>query len=141
MTKREVGSVAVAVAVGVLVGFAFPPPVPRSQTKRHRIRPSQIKRRLTMAVSLALWDPAAVVRRAEARAKRFPTGPAPKMPDGKPDLQGVWNPANFSNSGGPFDLQPWAAALLKERRDNLRKRIPKVLPARRCPEDQQYNNC
>jgi hypothetical protein len=60
-----------------------------------------------------------------------PSGPARRMPDGKVDLQGVWNPANFSNSGGPYDLQPWAADLLKQRRDNLSKDDPEgfCLPA------------
>ncbi len=34
-----------------------------------------------------------------------PKGPTPKMPDGKPDLSGVWNPTNFVAMGLP-SLQP-----------------------------------
>jgi hypothetical protein len=60
-----------------------------------------------------------------------PAGPTPKMPDGKPDLSGVWNPGlSFSNMG-QVPLQPWADALYKERRSNLSKDDPEghCLPA------------
>src|SRR5580658_3219775 len=60
-----------------------------------------------------------------------PVGPTPKMPDGKPDLSGVWNPGlSFSNMG-QVPLQPWADALYKERRANLSKDDPEghCLPA------------
>jgi hypothetical protein len=60
-----------------------------------------------------------------------PEGPAPKMPDGKPDLAGVWTPTNFMLMGGQPSLQPWADALYKERRANLSKDDPegRCLPA------------
>jgi hypothetical protein len=53
------------------------------------------------------------------------TGPAPRMPDGKPDLSGVWLPAIPSDSGfaKPEPL-PWAAAVIKERTDNSAKDNP-----------------
>src|SRR5580658_4102482 len=59
-----------------------------------------------------------------------PKGPTPRMPDGKPDLSGVWNPLNFIAMGQP-SLQPWADALYKERRANLSKDDPEghCLPA------------
>ena len=49
--------------------------------------------------------------------------PAPKMPDGKPDLSGIWSPDrtfiyDISSSlkpGEALPLQPWAAKLAKER--------------------------
>jgi len=53
------------------------------------------------------------------------TAPAPRLPDGKPDLNGLWNAVdgrfltNISRRAGvtpPFT--PWAAALFKERQDN-----------------------
>jgi Carboxypeptidase regulatory-like domain len=51
-----------------------------------------------------------------------PKGPTPRLTNGKPDLTGVW-------LGGPTDLgglelQPWAAALLRERVDNNFKDWP-----------------
>lgn len=60
-----------------------------------------------------------------------PSGPAPKMPDGKVDLSGVWTPGlSFANMG-QVPLQPWAEALYKERRANLSKDDPEghCLPA------------
>jgi hypothetical protein len=39
-------------------------------------------------------------------------GPTPRMPDGKPDLSGVWAPvAVVGASPNPFPLQPWAAEM------------------------------
>src|SRR5580698_6094810 len=47
-----------------------------------------------------------------------PPGPVPRMPDGKPDLSGVWN-AQRQLPGDPEpDMLPWAAALTKERTEN-----------------------
>ena len=62
---------------------------------------------------------------------KAPVGPAPRMADGKPDLQGVWDPGfSFANMG-QVPLQPWAAELYKQRRDNLSKDDPEghCLPA------------
>jgi hypothetical protein len=66
----------------------------------------------------------------KAQGKPAPAGPTPKMPDGKPDFQGVWTPVNFTNMGQP-SLQPWAQALYQERRGNLSKDDPEghCLPA------------
>ncbi len=47
-----------------------------------------------------------------------PQGPTPRMPDGKPDLSGVWitvPSALLSVFTQQPDLQPWAAALVRER--------------------------
>lgn len=51
-----------------------------------------------------------------------PAGPAPRAPDGRPDLSGVWYGPLPANDGP--ELQPWAAALEKERRDNNLKDAP-----------------
>jgi hypothetical protein len=57
--------------------------------------------------------------------------PAPKSSDGKPDLSGIWrsadgkylgNVAADEPGGAPF--QPWAAAVYKERQENLAKDRP-----------------
>jgi len=52
-----------------------------------------------------------------------PTGPTPKFLDGHPDLTGVWAPARKIEEGHP-EMQPWAAALFKERIANHMKDIP-----------------
>ena len=66
----------------------------------------------------------------QLRKDNAPKGPTPKMPDGKPDFSGVWNPTNFIAMGQP-SLTPWADALYKERRANLSKDDPEghCLPA------------
>ncbi len=45
-----------------------------------------------------------------------PTGPAPRMPDGRPDLSGVWNGRNDSNPETPSVL-PWAEAVAAKRNE------------------------
>src|SRR5246127_1479001 len=59
------------------------------------------------------------------------TAPAPKTTDNKPDLTGLWKApgprylfdlAADLPDGAPF--QPWAAALYKQRLDNLAKERP-----------------
>jgi hypothetical protein len=52
-----------------------------------------------------------------------PSGPAPRMPDGKPDLSGVWYAQRPVDPGKPEPL-PWAEALLKERAANNSKDSP-----------------
>jgi hypothetical protein len=58
------------------------------------------------------------------------TAPAPRTPDGKPDLAGLWRinqsraGADFTRDLKPKEIQPWAAALHRERMDNLLKDSP-----------------
>jgi hypothetical protein len=53
--------------------------------------------------------------------------PAPRGPDGKPDLSGLWNRLspkyhrNIAADLKPGEIQPWARALVDERRENLGK--------------------
>jgi hypothetical protein len=53
--------------------------------------------------------------------------PAPRAPDGKPDLSGLWNRLspkyhrNIAADLKPGEIQPWARALVDERRENLGK--------------------
>jgi hypothetical protein len=49
--------------------------------------------------------------------------PAPRMPDGKPDLSGVWLRASMREFGKP-ELLAWAAATVKERNENNHRDIP-----------------
>jgi hypothetical protein len=59
--------------------------------------------------------------------------PAPRAADGKPDLSGVWNKIspkysrNIAADLKPGDVQPWAEALVEQRRENLGKDYMNVL--------------
>ena len=54
-----------------------------------------------------------------------PTGPAPRTPDGKPDLSGLWGtaPGDPGEAEKP-EMLPWADAIAKERRENNLKDLP-----------------
>jgi hypothetical protein len=52
-----------------------------------------------------------------------PTGPAPRMPDGKPDLSGMWYQQRTVDPGKP-ELKAWAEAVVKERAENNAKDFP-----------------
>jgi len=70
-------------------------------------------------------------KKGKGKGSAAPSGPTPRMPDGKVDLQGVWTPGlSFAGMGQP-SLTPWADALYKERRGNLSKDDPEghCLPA------------
>jgi hypothetical protein len=60
------------------------------------------------------------------------TAAAPRTPDGKPDLSGIWQAdasrylENLAGEGVEVPMQPWAAAVYKERRDTLGRDKPQV---------------
>jgi Carboxypeptidase regulatory-like domain len=54
---------------------------------------------------------------------KTPAGPTPRMPDGKPDLSGVWYSQRPVDPGKP-EMKPWAEAIFKERAENNHKDFP-----------------
>ncbi len=62
------------------------------------------------------------------------SGPTPRMPDGKPDLSGIWNGSGDPNPEQPAVL-PWAAEVRKERFQNNLKDLPsaRCLPGEAFP--------
>ena len=58
--------------------------------------------------------------------------PAPRASDGKPDLSGLWNKIspkysrNIAADLKPGDIQPWAQALVEQRREDLGKQYMNV---------------
>jgi hypothetical protein len=52
-----------------------------------------------------------------------PAGPTPRMPDGKPDLSGVWYPQRLVDPGKP-EMKGWAEAIAKQRVENNIKDFP-----------------
>ncbi len=98
---------------GGAASLSFPQPVPRSSNQAPSPQTQPDKAKTDNGGKFGPVGPGGGGQKGGGKGKAVPSGPAPKMADGKPDLQGVWTPANFSNSGGPFDLQPWASGSFK----------------------------
>jgi len=49
--------------------------------------------------------------------RKTPAGPTPRLPDGKPDLSGVWHNQRTVDPGKP-EMKAWAEAIAKERAAN-----------------------
>jgi len=91
-------------------------------------------------VTLALGAPLAAqwLNQPTPGIPRTPDGkpnlaaPAPRAPDGKPDLSGLWlkiSPKYSRNIAAdlkPEDIQPWARALVEQRREDLGKEYMNV---------------
>jgi hypothetical protein len=126
MTIRFVCSIVAAAAVAILLVVA-PAPTAVAQSAADKTGKGKAK---------GLGGPGGVIAVNGVRDENLPpppVGPAPRMPDGKPDLSGIWLSGNYSfgNLGGPLPLQPWAQKLADERRAGQGKDDPeaKCLPA------------
>src|SRR5512141_524286 len=106
MTKRDVGSVAIAIAVASALTLIPLTSSAQSDEKAGKFGP----------VGPGGGQKGGKGGGGAGKGKASPTlGPAPRMPDGKASMQGVWSPANFAYTGGPYPLQPWAQKVLDER--------------------------
>lgn len=91
-----------------------------------------------IAVTLSTPASAQWLNQPTAGLPRTPDGkpdlsaPAPRAPDGKPDLSGLWtkiSPKYSRNIAADLkrdEVQPWARALVEERRENLGKEYMNV---------------
>ena len=64
------------------------------------------------------------VARANSAKQMIPSGPTPRMPDGKPDLSGYWISPGGSFDPGVPELQDWALEVAGKRQANDLKDIP-----------------
>ena len=67
----------------------------------------------------------------QQRARPAPNGPAPRLPEGKPDLSGIWR------GGGP--IQDLAAGLAKGETIPLLPEAEKIMKARQAKDDPEAN--
>jgi hypothetical protein len=90
---------------------------------------------LAMSASLAaqwLNHPTPGIPRT-ADGKPNLAAPAPRTSDGKPDLSGLWNKVspkysrNIAADLKPEDIQPWARALVEQRKEDLGRQYMNVL--------------
>jgi len=70
----------------------------------------------------------------DANGKPNLAAPAPQAPDGRPDLSGLWQlgseigyAANITTDLAPADVQPWAAALSRDRMGSFGKDDPETV--------------
>ena len=99
-----------------------------------------MKASLIVVVAVALSAPLAAqwLNQPTAGLPRTPDGkpnlsaPAPRTPDGKPDLSGLWTKIspkysrNIAADLKPEEIQPWARALVEQRREDLGKEYMNV---------------
>jgi hypothetical protein len=66
------------------------------------------------------------------RGPQAPTGPTPRMPDGKVDFSGNWQPnaigqnINLASVGGEPEMTPWAKQLYDDHKSNISKDDPEA---------------
>jgi hypothetical protein len=66
------------------------------------------------------------------------SAPAPRGPDGRPDLTGVWNGEDPAPRPDPADMQPWVKELARQQQEEFFR----MRPAYRClpngPEAEKF---
>jgi len=118
VTKRDLGSGAIAAAGSGARGVDTRTEFAQS-IKRSRIKTDREGRQVW-----SVGPEGQKGGKAGARARRSPPVRRPGYRMARSICKECGLRRNFANTGGPFDLQPWAAALMKERRDNLSKDDP-----------------
>jgi hypothetical protein len=82
-------------------------------------------------LSCACWD-VMLIKRRRAGFRVYLSAAAPRTREGKPDFSGIWIAPGYSTryldnlaaDGVDVRMKPWAAALYKERQENLAKDRP-----------------
>src|SRR5688572_423017 len=120
----------------IIPGRGIPPPPPLAIDKEVAIMNAS----LVALVMVALSAPLAAqwLNQPTPGIPRTPDGkpnlaaPAPRTPDGRPDLSGLWTKIspkysrNIAADLKPEEIQPWARALVEQRREDLGKEYMNV---------------
>src|SRR5258708_7559179 len=85
-----------------------------------------------LQASFGLVDPSVLARQGQTKPELGKAGPAPRLPDGKPDLGGPWAPnairenVRLDATGVEIPFKPEAKALYQSRLGNLGKDDPEA---------------
>jgi hypothetical protein len=94
--------------------------------------PSSAPKEPALHPSFGLQDPTIIQRTPANKPVLGKAGPAPRLPDGKPDLSGPWEPnairenVNMKATGLEIPFSPQGEALYKSRLANLGKEDPEA---------------